>query len=59
MRFAGTIKQYSSRAMDQLTTMAIQRGELRYFRWPYQAKVINMFEIVNRAIVLMFESRRL
>ena len=53
MRFAGTIKQYSRRAMLQLARIAIHRGEFRYFKWPYQAKVIKTFEIDNKITVLI------
>jgi hypothetical protein len=53
MRFAGTWKQYSKKAMPQLTRITFQRAEVRYFRWPYQAKVMKMLEIVSRIMVLM------
>jgi len=56
MRFAGTIRQYSSRAMDQLATMAIQSGELRCCRRPYHAKVMKTLDIDNRAKVPIINS---
>ena len=40
MRFAGTAKQYSTNAINQLKIMTTIRGLLPYFRWPYQANVI-------------------
>src|SRR6266849_1763205 len=40
MRFAGTWKQYSKKAMPQLTAMTFHSASLRYLRWPYQAKVL-------------------
>src|ERR1700688_3812911 len=51
MRLAGTWKQYSKKAMPQLARMTFQSASLRYFRWPYQAKVIKIFEMVSRRIV--------
>src|SRR4029077_4573437 len=51
MRFAGTWKQYSKKAMPQLARMTFQSASLRYLRWPYQAKVIKIFETVSRTIV--------
>jgi hypothetical protein len=51
MRFAGTWKQYSAKAMAQLIRMTLKRGALRYFKCPYQAKVIKMLEIVRRMMV--------
>jgi hypothetical protein len=33
--------------------MAIQSGEVRYFRWPYQAKVMKIFEMVSRIMVFI------
>src|SRR5438874_7563090 len=50
MRLAGTARQYSKKAMDQLTTTAIQSGEPRYFKWPYQANVMKTFERSNMMI---------
>src|ERR1700680_4527993 len=51
MRLAGTWKQYSKKAMPQLARMTFQSASLRYFRWPYQAKVMKIFEMVSRRIV--------
>src|ERR1039457_3974018 len=53
MRLAGTWKQYSAKAMSQLMTMTLNRGAWRYFRWPYQAKVMKMLERVRNSIVVM------
>src|ERR1700675_1230547 len=53
MRFAGTWKQYSAKAMSQLMTMTLNSGAWRYFRWPYQAKVMKMLERVRSRIVVM------
>jgi hypothetical protein len=40
--------------MDHETRMAFQRGhECPYFRCPYQATVMNMFENSNRITVLI------
>src|SRR4051794_18691668 len=44
MRLAGTAKQYSNKAMPQETRMASPMPQPGRFRWPYQAKVITMFE---------------
>src|SRR5579863_1404837 len=51
IRFAGTWKQYSKKAMPQLARMTFHSASLRYLRWPYQAKVIKIFETVSRTIV--------
>src|ERR1700682_6810779 len=51
MRLPGTWKQYSKKAMPQLARMTFQSASLRYFKWPYQAKVMKMFEMVRRRIV--------
>src|SRR6267154_3936430 len=51
MRFAGTWKQYSKKAIPQATMITFQSASLRNFRWPYQAKVMKMFEIVSSRIV--------
>jgi hypothetical protein len=37
--------------MPQLARMTFQSVSLRYFRWPYQAKVMKIFEMVSRRIV--------
>src|SRR5712664_5032565 len=51
MRFAGTWKQYSKKAIPQLTMIAFHRASLRNFRWPYHAKVMKMLETVSNRIV--------
>src|ERR1700722_8238316 len=53
MRLAGTLKKYSKKSIIQLITITLNRGTLRYLRWPYQAKVMKMLEKVSSAIVLM------
>ena len=40
--------------MPQLTKITFQRAEPRYFKWPYHANVMKIFEIVSRTIVFMF-----
>src|ERR1041384_2864983 len=51
MRFAGTWKQYSTKAIPQLARITIHRGESLYLRCPYQAIVMNILDTVNRKIV--------
>src|SRR5687768_8626859 len=53
MRLAGTWKQYSKKAISQLTAMAFQSGEPGCLRWPYQANVMKTLETVRRAMVLI------
>src|SRR5580700_1737187 len=53
MRLAGTWKQYSKKAIIQLITITLNNGTSRYFRWPYQAKVMKILETVSRAMVRM------
>src|SRR5271166_179204 len=53
MRLAGTWKQYSANAISQLMTMTLNKGVSRYFRWPYQAKVMKILERVSRTTVVM------
>src|ERR1700680_3759733 len=53
MRFAGTWKQYSKKAISQLTTITLYSGTSRYFKCPYQAKVMKMLEMVSSAIAFM------
>src|SRR6266853_4589953 len=53
MRFAGTWKQYSAKAMSQLMRMTLNSGAWRYFRCPYHAKVMKMLERVRSRIVVM------
>src|SRR5579864_8436727 len=52
-RLAGTWKQYSKNAMPQLVMITFHRATLRNFKCPYQANVMNMFEMVRRRIVRM------
>src|SRR5262245_61234370 len=48
-RLPGTCRQYSKKAMPQLTAMAIESGAPRWvFRCPYQAKVMKRLEAVSR-----------
>jgi hypothetical protein len=49
----GTWKQYSKKAITQLTRMTFQSASLRNFRWPFHAKVIKMLEMVRNRIVRM------
>lgn len=51
MRFAGTIKQYSKNAIDQLARMTLGSGAPLNFRCPYQAKVMKTFEQKRRMTV--------
>src|SRR5262249_22117327 len=52
MRFAGTCRRYSKRAMPHETRAAIHHGfALRCFRCPYHAKVMNRLEAVRRSAV--------
>src|SRR5271154_2655869 len=55
MRLAGTWKQYSKNAISQLTKMTLNSGVWRYFRWPYQANVMKMFEMVSSSRVVISE----
>src|SRR5436305_15179618 len=50
-RFAGTWKQYSKKAMPQLTTITFHSASLRNLRCPYHATVIKIFEIISKRIV--------
>src|SRR6188768_697655 len=52
MRLAGTCSRYSARAMPQLMTAAMYQGEAaRFFRCPYQAKVMNTLEPISSSTV--------
>src|SRR6266704_7157552 len=53
MRIAGTWKQYSKKAMPQLTTTTFHSASPRNRKCPYQATVMKMFEIVSSRIVLI------
>ncbi|MNL74395.1 hypothetical protein D3C87_2000300 [compost metagenome] len=45
---AGTAKQYSAKAISQLTRITMGKGRSPNFRWPYQAKVMNTLENSSR-----------
>src|SRR2546430_6188428 len=47
IRFAGTWKQYSKKAMPQLTTITFHSASLRNRKCPYHATVMKIFEIVS------------
>src|SRR6266568_2035340 len=51
MRLAGTWKQYSKKAISQLTKITFHRASLRKRRCPYQANVMKMLEMMRRTIV--------
>jgi hypothetical protein len=52
MRLAGTWRRYSNSAMPQLAMAARYQGRSNWFRrWAYQAKVMKMFERINRPAV--------
>ena len=53
MRLAGTWKQYSAKAISQLTRITFHIADCLNFKWPYHAKVIKTFEIVSRMIVFI------
>src|SRR5258707_5646026 len=57
MRFAGTWKQYSKKAMPQLAKTTFHSASLRYLRWPYHANVMKMFESMSKRIVRTIVSR--
>src|ERR1700730_3044554 len=50
MRFAGTWKQYSKKAIPQLTKITFHKASLRYFKCPYQANVMKILETVSSSI---------
>jgi hypothetical protein len=50
MRLAGTAKQYSTKAIPQLTNITVTSGTDLNFRCPYQATVMNRFEQASRMI---------
>ena len=37
----------------RLITITLKSGTPRYFKWPYQAKVMKMLEIVSRIMVVI------
>jgi hypothetical protein len=51
IRFAGTIRQYSKKAIPQLTRITVISAVSLNFRCPYQAKVMKMFEARRRPMV--------
>src|ERR1700756_381149 len=51
IRFAGTWKQYSKKAIPQLMTITFHSATLRNFKCPYHANVMKIFEMVRRRIV--------
>ena len=53
MRLAGTWRQYSKKAMRPTDEDDLPECDLLYLRWPYQAKVIKMFDPMSRRIVHM------
>src|SRR2546423_15603726 len=55
MRLAGTWKQYSTKAMSQLTRIASPMAERLKRRWPYQAKVMKTLETVSSRAVRRIE----
>src|SRR5690606_12625561 len=58
-RLAGTCSRYSNSAMPQLTKAAIHQGlSARFFRWAYQAKVMNMLEATSSRTVFTTGSTR-
>src|SRR5512136_1740032 len=49
IRFAGTCRRYSKRAMPQETRAATHQARARrWARWPYQATVMNRLEATSR-----------
>src|SRR5687768_18297754 len=52
-RLAGTMKQYSKKAIAQLTSTTFQSAACLCLRWPYQAKVMKTLEMVSRMAVFM------
>src|SRR5471030_1739468 len=50
MRLAGTARQYSKKAMPQLTSTTCHSATLGNFNWPYQAKVIKTLEQNRRTM---------
>src|SRR5947209_1435988 len=56
-RFAGTCRQYSKKAIPQLTKITSQIGRSLYLRWPYHAMVIKMLEQIRSPIGTMRSKR--
>src|SRR5258708_7719238 len=53
MRFAGTWKQYSAKAISQLTTITSSSGLSLKRRWPYHAIVMKVLEQKSKMTVSM------
>src|SRR5262245_55141415 len=53
IRLAGTCRQYSKKAIPQLTRIAAISELCLYFRCPYQAKVMNTLEARSSTMVSM------
>lgn len=52
IRLAGTCNRYSNNAMPHEINAAIHHGLLvKFFKWPYHAKVMKMFDKINRPAV--------
>src|ERR1700719_520914 len=51
MRFAGTWKQYSKKAIPQLARTTFQSASPRNFKWPYHAKVMKILDTMSNRIV--------
>ena len=47
---AGTCRQYSKSAIDQLTRITFHNATPLNFRWPYHAKVMKMFDPISNTI---------
>lgn len=52
-RLAGTIKQYSKKAIPQLSRIAFHSGMPFSFKKPYQANVMKILEAISKEIVLI------
>jgi len=48
---------YSKSAIDQLTKITRSRGLLLYFRCPYQARVMKIFEMISKTTVFSMKIR--
>src|ERR1700745_856678 len=53
IRLAGTWKQYSKKAISQLTSVSFHSGTFWYFKWPYHAAVMKMLEKSSKTIVII------
>lgn len=54
IRLAGTVKQYSKKAIPQLMRMAFHKGIPFSFRCQYQANVIKMLEQISKKTVRIY-----